>query len=93
MATLTLRKTVIGGKATPGDYVVLEDGRIIGRIMANTGPGNQPRWAWHINVQDPARIANGWESTFEEAKAAFKASWERSAPKPPPPAPPTSTIP
>jgi hypothetical protein len=32
--TLTLRKTVIGDKTAPGDYVVLEDGRVIGRIMA-----------------------------------------------------------
>jgi hypothetical protein len=89
--TLTLRKTLIGGKTAPGDYVVLEDGRIIGRIMAGSGPGNQPRWAWHINVQDPTRIANGWESTFDEAKAAFKTSWERSARERPPPAAPTST--
>lgn len=79
--TLTLRKAVIGGKTAAGDYVVLEDGRIIGRIMAGQGPGNTPRWSWHINVNDPTRTANGWESTLEEAKAAFKTSWERSAPR------------
>ena len=79
--TLTLRKTIIGGKAAAGDYVVLEDGWVIGRIRFGHGHGNPPRWNWHINVNDPARIANGWESTFEAAKAAFKTSWERSAPK------------
>lgn len=78
--TLTLRKTVIGGKTAPGDYVVLEDGKMIGRILSGHGRGNQPRWNWHVNINDPTRTANGWESTFEEAKAAFKASWEGSAP-------------
>lgn len=78
MATLTLRKTVIGGKTAPGDYVVLEDGRVIGRIVVGHGPGNEPRWNWYVNINDRARIANGWERTFESAKAAFKASWERS---------------
>jgi hypothetical protein len=91
MTNLFLRKTMIGGKPAPGDYVVLEEGRIIGRIMAGRGPGNEPRWNWHVNVQNPARTANGWENTLDGAKAAFKKSWERSAPKPPPPAPPTAT--
>lgn len=80
---LTLRKTVIGGRTAPGDYVVLENGRVIGRILAGAGPNNQPRWKWYININDASRIANGWESTFDGAKAAFKASWEHSKPLPP----------
>lgn len=74
---LTLRKTVIGGKTAHGDYVVLEDGKIIGRIMLGHGLYGTMRWTWNVTINDPSRVANGTADTLDEAKAAFKAAWEQ----------------
>lgn len=73
--TLTLRKTVIKGETAHGDYLVLDDGKPIGRIYMSHGPNGSIRWIWNIQIHDPARVANGASASFEEAKAAFKARW------------------
>lgn len=78
--TLTLRHTVIGGETADGDYCVYEDGKAIGRIRLGTGLNGQHRWYWNVTVNDPKRTANGWEESFEEAKAAFRKAWERTSP-------------
>lgn len=75
--TLTLRKTIIKGETAHGDYLVLEDGKAIGRIHMSHGPNGSIRWLWNVQIHDPARTANGWADTMDEAKAAFKASWEQ----------------
>lgn len=78
--TLTLRHTVIGGETAEGDYQVYEDGKSIGRIRLGVGLNGQGRWYWNVTVNDPERVANGFEGTFEEAKAAFKTAWNTKKP-------------
>jgi hypothetical protein len=48
--TLTLRKTVIKGETAHGDYLVLEDGKAIGRIRLGHGLNGAMRWYWNVTV-------------------------------------------
>jgi hypothetical protein len=64
----------IGGK---DDYVVLDGGRVIGRIfLQRQAPGPEP-WFWTITAPDipPSIDKRGYSATREEAMAAFKARW------------------
>jgi hypothetical protein len=76
MSSLTLRRTVINDCRPPDDYEVMSNGRPIGRIYKpHAGaPADRP-WEWTITraVVAPARPSYGFEPTFDEAKAAFKA--------------------
>ena len=57
------------------DYVVLDGGRVIGRIfMAPQGPEGQP-WFWTITdpEQAPSIHNRGYSATREQAMADFKA--------------------
>jgi hypothetical protein len=65
--------------STQGDYDVLEDGKVVGRIfhLEAAAPQGRP-WMWasghggHIE-----RAAHGYEATREAAMAAFANSWRR----------------
>lgn len=75
MANLALsRPPGFGGK---DDYDVLEDGRVIGRIMKR--PQNQPERPWFWTITDanfPRSLDNrGYSPTREDAIADFKARW------------------
>lgn len=76
---LVLRRTVIGGKALDDDYCVYRDGRSIGRIReAKERSGFNPGWTWAVNVPLPIPPwATGFQYSLDEAKAAFRAAWER----------------
>jgi hypothetical protein len=59
------------------DHVVLEGGRVIGRIMLHPqAPDGQP-WFWTITaVEFPPSIHNrGYCATREQAMTEFKARW------------------
>ena len=63
------------------DYVVLDGGRVIGRIMLHPqGPTERP-WFWTITDPDlKASIDNrGYSSTRDDAMADFKARFESLA--------------
>jgi hypothetical protein len=83
MANLTLKPTDMGHGPLKDDYAVLDEARtVIGRIFLDTMPAGRPPWFWGNN-----RVPN-WPGkdrdhamTLEDAKAAFKASWERSSPR------------
>ena len=52
---LKLRPTVVGGEKLANDFVVLFEGRSIGRIrQAEERVGHNPGWDWAINPPDPA---------------------------------------
>lgn len=76
---LTLRRTVIGGDTLKDDYCVYFEGRSVGRIReATERSGHNPGWDWAINLPLPIPTwAKGSEDTFEAAKDAFRAAWER----------------
>jgi hypothetical protein len=49
-ASLTMRRTLIGGKRWPDDYTVIWRGLPIGRIVLVPGlPSHVPQWRWTCN--------------------------------------------
>jgi hypothetical protein len=63
-----------------GDYEVLEDGRSIGRIYEIRAPRPDLLWFWSMTVMGAHRagiLTDGRTKTFDEAKASFKANYER----------------
>jgi hypothetical protein len=67
------------GEWGEGDYDVLADGAVVGRIMrANAAPVDAP-WLWTLafgHHQDRTPT-HGYEPTREAAMAAFGKSWRR----------------
>ena len=76
---LTLRPTFIGGQKLSNDYCIIRDGRSIGRIReATERAGSNPCWTWAINPPLPIPTwATGQQTSFDAAKVAFRAAWER----------------
>jgi len=81
MIPLILKRTSANrpsGQWCDDDYVVLENGVVVGRIFkVPVAPPDRP-WMWasghsgHIK-----RAAHGYEATREAAMAAFAKSWRR----------------
>ena len=65
-----------------GDYYVLADGKVVGRIYKDASASTPPelRWFWSITEIVPAvpTITNGHAATLDEAKARFRAAWEKA---------------
>ena len=80
MQTLILKKIAnhFGSPwtAEDKDYVVLDAGQIIGRIMLHPqAPSGNP-WFWTITAQGLiATDGRGYATTREEAMADFKTRW------------------
>jgi hypothetical protein len=79
MANLTLKPTDMGHGPLKDDYAVLDEGRnVIGRIFLDTMPIGSPPWFWGNNrIPNLPGVDRNHAMTLAEAKAAFKASWER----------------
>ena len=58
------------------DYSIREDGQPIGRIRF-THERTPGIWLWHIQMHAPGLSPLGSARTLDEAKAAFRAAWER----------------
>jgi hypothetical protein len=59
------------------DYVVLEGGRVVGRILLHPqGPEGRP-WFWSITAMDhpPSVYNKGYSAAREQAMADVKARW------------------
>lgn len=60
------------------DYSVIREGRAIGRIRLDDERPGQEKWEWAINPPLPVPPWGvGRAPSFEEAKIAFRAAWER----------------
>src|SRR5262245_10412189 len=59
------------------DYVVLDAGRVIGRIMLHPQTPKDRPWFWTITAREmPPSVHNhGYSATREQAMADFKARW------------------
>ena len=81
---LTLRRTGLSSPAYRDwlDYVIVEDGRDVGRLYEDRHSRPEYRWFWSITVYvNPARgiVTSGRASTIEEAKAQFLANRKSAA--------------
>ena len=79
---LTLRPTGLSSPIYRDqlDYTVFEDGRTIGRMYEDKHAREELRWFWSITVYVPPTLGirtNSRTATLEDAKAAFRASWEK----------------
>jgi hypothetical protein len=79
---LTLRPTGLSSPAYADklDYVVCEDGKVIGRICEDWHTLPDLRWFWSITVYvDPRQGINtsGRAASLDEAKAQFLSNWQR----------------
>jgi hypothetical protein len=89
---LTLRSA---GRSSPAyrdwlDYVIVADGRNVGRVYEDRHSRPELRWFWSITVYvDPKQGINtsGRAASLEEAKAQFRSSWQRFCADSTPPAP------
>jgi hypothetical protein len=61
---------------------VIADGKVVGRILEEGSRFGPPEllWGWSITVIVPATpgVTNGAAATREEAKAKFRAAWEKA---------------
>jgi hypothetical protein len=64
------------------DYDVLADGKVIARIYEQRSLFGPPelRWFWSVTAIVPTipNATNGHAPTLDEAKAKFRAAWERA---------------
>ena len=79
---ITLRPSGLSSSAYRdwGDYIVLEDGRAVGRIYEDRHTLLDLRWFWSITVYvDPKQgiITSGRAASLDEAKAQFLSNWQR----------------
>ena len=77
---LSLRRSglVSPADADRPDFLVIEDGKVIGRIYERRYAPADARWFWSITVIGAYRAGvatDGRTATFEQAKAQFKTSW------------------
>ena len=62
------------------DYIVIEDGRAIGRMYEDWHALPELRWFWSITVfvgYRPGVTTHGRTPTLEEAKAQFLSNWRK----------------
>ena len=76
MAIFALRPIVWSdGYSRPDDYYVIHEGKIVGQICRmNSVP--KDRWCWS-EIGPWAATSGGLVDSLDEAKAAFRAAWER----------------
>jgi hypothetical protein len=73
-------------RRTLTDYVIVEDGRDVGRLYEDRHSKPELRWFWSITVYINPKlgiITSGRAPTIEEAKAQFLASWQKCRTNPP----------
>jgi hypothetical protein len=79
---LTLRPTGLSSPAFRDwlDYVIVEDGRDVGRLYEDRQTLPDLRWFWSITIYvdpKPGITTSGRAATIERAKEQFRQSWER----------------
>src|SRR5262249_793188 len=59
------------------DFVVLDAGKVIGRIMLHPQTPKDRPWFWTITAREmlPSVYNHGYSASREQAMAAFKKTW------------------
>ena len=91
-AMLSLRPTGLSSPAYRdwADYIILEDGRAVGRVYEDRHSRPELRWYWSITVfvgSRPGISTHGRTATMEEAKTRFLANCQKCRADSTPPAP------
>jgi hypothetical protein len=78
---LTLRPTGLSSSAYRDwlDYVIVADGRDVGRVYEDRHRRPELRWFWSITIYvNPKRgiTTSGRAASLDEAKARFLANWQ-----------------
>ena len=79
---LSLRRTGLSSPAYRDllDYVIVEDGRNVGRLYEDRHNRPELRWFWSITVYVNPNldiVTSGRTPSLDEAKAQFLRSWEK----------------
>ena len=79
---LTLRRTALASPAYRdwADYIIVEDGRDVGRIYEDRPSKPELRWFWSITLYVNPMLGittSGRAASIEEAKAQFLANWQK----------------
>jgi len=79
---LTLRRSGLSSPAYRDwlDYVIVEDGRDVGRVYEDRHSKPELRWFWSITVYVNPKLGittSGRAASIEEAKAQFLANWQK----------------
>jgi hypothetical protein len=79
---LTLRRSGLSSPAYRDwlDYVIVEDGRDVGRIYEDRHSKPELRWFWSITVYVNPKLGiktSGRAPSLDEAKAQFLTSWQK----------------
>lgn len=83
MPELFLRPTVIGGDTLKADFVVIYDGRGVGRIRLAEEREGSRGIVWDFMITVPLPIppwGRGSTGSLEDAKDRFKVAWEQFLP-------------
>jgi hypothetical protein len=78
MKTLILKKTGAhyGQPWGDNDFVVLDAGKVVGRIMLHPQAPKRRSWFWTITQGVPASVYNrGYAATRLQAMTDFKSRW------------------
>jgi hypothetical protein len=81
-AMLTLRCTGLSSPAYRAwlDYIIVEDGRDVGRVYEDRHSRPELRWFWSITVYVNPMLGittSGRAASIGEAKAHFLANWQK----------------
>jgi hypothetical protein len=79
---LTLRRTALASPAYRdwADYIIVEDGRDVGRIYEDRHSKPKLRWFWSITLYVNPMLGiktSGRAASLDEVKAQFLSNWQR----------------
>ena len=79
---LTLRRTGLSSPAYRDwlDYIIVEDGRDVGRLYEDRNSRPELRWFWSITVYVNPMLGittSGRAGRIEDAKAQFLTNWQK----------------
>jgi hypothetical protein len=82
---LTLHRTGLSSPADRLDFVIVNDGRNVGRLYEDRHSRPELRWLWSITIYVNPKLGittSGRARSMDQAKAQFWTNWQRCCPYP-----------